>query len=42
MNLVQKKILKKLTTQILNFDKKLLDVQTSPSELKVDLIYVLM
>jgi len=32
---------KKINDSILNFDKKLMDFQTSPSELKVDLIYVL-
>ena len=32
---------KKINDSILNFDKKLMDIQTSPSELKVDLIYVL-
>ena len=31
----------KINNSILNFDKKLMDIQTSPSELKVDLIYVL-
>ena len=31
----------KINDSILNFDKKLMDFQTSPSELKVDLIYVL-
>ena len=32
---------KKINDSILNFDKKLMDFQTSPSELKVDLIYLL-
>ena len=31
----------KINDSILNFDKKLMDFQTSPSELKVDLIYLL-
>ena len=31
----------KINDSILNFDKKLMDFQSSPSELKVDLIYVL-
>ena len=31
----------KINDSILNFDKKVMDFQTSPSELKVDLIYVL-
>ena len=31
----------KINNSILNFEKKLMDIQTSPSELKVDLIYVL-
>lgn len=31
----------KINNSILNFDKKLMDIQTSPSELKVDLLYAL-